>query len=80
MTDLVDVTEVSTVLSQGMEVPAELAAEFKFARQRSKLAREIRGSFFVITGSADRSSARACGGLRRPARDGRRETERASVR
>lgn len=38
-------------LSQGMEVPYELAeAGFKFARQRSKLAGEIRGSFFVIKG------------------------------
>jgi hypothetical protein len=38
-------------LSQGMEVPEELAAAgFKFARQRSKLAGEIRGSFFVIKG------------------------------
>ncbi|MDE3129681.1 MAG: phage tail protein [Acidobacteriota bacterium] len=38
-------------LAQGMEVPAELAAAgFKFARQRSKLAGEIRGSFFVIKG------------------------------
>ena len=38
-------------LSQGMEVPEELtAAGFKFARQRSKLAGEIRGSFFVIKG------------------------------
>ncbi|WP_438352534.1 phage tail protein [Microbacterium sp. CJ88] len=36
-------------LSQGMEVPAELGA-FKFARQRSKLAGEIRGSYFVIKG------------------------------
>ena len=36
-------------LSDGMEVPAELAA-FKFARQRSKLAGTIRGSFFVIKG------------------------------
>ena len=34
-------------LSQGMEVPPELSS-FKFARQRSKLAGEIRGSFFVI--------------------------------
>ena len=39
-------------LSEGMEVPEELAeAGFKFARQRSKLAGEIRGSFFVIKGS-----------------------------
>lgn len=38
-------------LSQGMDVPAELeAAGFKFARQRSKLAGEIRGSYFVIKG------------------------------
>jgi len=34
-------------LSDGMEVPAELGA-FKFARQRSKLAGTIRGSYFVI--------------------------------
>jgi hypothetical protein len=34
-------------LSEGMEVPAELA-KFKFARQKSKLAGTIRGSFFVI--------------------------------
>jgi len=37
-------------LSQGMEVPEELASTFKFARQKSKLAGEIRGSFFVIKG------------------------------
>ena len=37
-------------LSQGMEVPEELAPKFKFARQKSKLAGEIRGSFFVIKG------------------------------
>ena len=35
-------------LSDGMEVPAELATRFKFARQKSKLAGTIRGSFFVI--------------------------------
>ena len=35
-------------LSDGMEIPEELAARFKFARQRSKLAGTIRGSFFVI--------------------------------
>ena len=34
-------------LSDGMEVPAELGS-FKFARQKSKLAGTIRGSFFVI--------------------------------
>ncbi|WP_042369381.1 hypothetical protein [Streptacidiphilus neutrinimicus] len=37
-------------LSQGMDVPEELATRFKFARQKSKLAGEIRGSFFVIKG------------------------------
>ncbi|MDP9883591.1 hypothetical protein J2W21_001081 [Sinomonas atrocyanea] len=37
-------------LSQGMEVPEELAGTFKFARQKSKLAGEIRGSYFVIKG------------------------------
>ena len=36
-------------LSDGMDVPAELATRFKFARQRSKLAGTIRGSYFVIT-------------------------------
>jgi hypothetical protein len=33
-----------------MEVPGELASHFKFARQKSKLAGVIRGSFFVIKG------------------------------
>jgi len=37
-------------LSQGMDVPEELADKFKFARQKSKLAGEIRGSYFVIKG------------------------------
>ena len=38
-------------LSDGMEIPAELvSAGFKFARQRSKLAGTIRGSYFVIKG------------------------------
>ena len=38
-------------LAEGMEVPEELAAAgFKFARQKSKLAGVIRGSFFVIKG------------------------------
>src|ERR1700758_1659342 len=35
-------------LSEGMEVPAELASRFKFARQKSRLAGTIRGSYFVI--------------------------------
>ena len=37
-------------LSDGMDVPAELAEKFKFARQKSKLAGTIRGSYFVIKG------------------------------
>ncbi len=37
-------------LSEGMEVPKELEGRFKFARQKSKLAGTIRGSFFVIKG------------------------------
>jgi len=36
-------------LSDGMEVPEELST-FKFARQKSKLAGTIRGSYFVIKG------------------------------
>ena len=35
-------------LSDGMDVPAELESKFKFARQKSKLAGTIRGSYFVI--------------------------------
>ena len=38
-------------LSDGMEVPEELADRFKFARQKSKLAGTIRGSYFVVKGS-----------------------------
>jgi hypothetical protein len=36
-------------LSEGMDVPEELSG-FKFARQKSKLAGTIRGSYFVIKG------------------------------
>ncbi|MDQ1442168.1 MAG: hypothetical protein QOG97_2396 [Acidimicrobiaceae bacterium] len=36
-------------LSEGMEIPAELGS-FKFARQKSKLAGTLRGSYFVIKG------------------------------
>ena len=35
-------------LSEGMEVPSELASRFKFARQKSKLAGTIRGSYFAF--------------------------------
>lgn len=37
-------------LSEGMDVPKELEGKFNFARQKSKLAGTIRGSFFVIKG------------------------------
>jgi hypothetical protein len=37
-------------LSDGMEIPDELESRFKFARQKSKLAGTIRGSYFVIKG------------------------------
>jgi hypothetical protein len=37
-------------LSEGMDVPDELESKFKFARQKSKLAGVIRGSYFVIKG------------------------------
>ena len=36
-------------LSEGMNIPSELDS-FKFARQKSKLAGTIRGSYFVIKG------------------------------
>jgi hypothetical protein len=37
-------------LSEGIEIPKALEGKFKFARQKSKLAGTIRGSFFVIKG------------------------------
>ncbi len=43
-----DKRAVGFKLSDGMEIPEELAPSFKFARQRSKLAGTIRGSYFVI--------------------------------
>ena len=36
-------------LSEGMEIPEELSV-FKFARQKSKLAGTIRGTYFVVKG------------------------------
>jgi hypothetical protein len=39
---------VGLKLSEGMDVPEELAEGFKFARQKSKLAGIIRGSFFIL--------------------------------
>ena len=38
-------------LSDGMDVPDELATRFTFARQKSKLAGTIRGSYFVVRGA-----------------------------
>ena len=32
------------------EIPKEFEGKFKFSRQRSKLAGEIRGTFFVVKG------------------------------
>jgi hypothetical protein len=43
-----DKRAVGFKLSDGMDIPAELASRFKFARQGSKLAGTIRGSYFVI--------------------------------
>ena len=40
-------------LSDGMDIPEELSS-FKFARQKSKLAGTIRGSYFVIKGDYER--------------------------
>jgi hypothetical protein len=37
-------------LSEGMDVPQELAKQFKFATQKSKLAGTIRGSYVAIKG------------------------------
>ena len=37
-------------LCMDMPIPEELATKFKFARQKSKLAGEIRGTFFVVKG------------------------------
>ena len=37
-------------LCMDMPIPEELASKFKFARQKSTLAGEIRGTFFVIKG------------------------------
>ncbi len=42
-------------LAEGMDVPAELST-FKFARQKSKLAGTIRGSYFVIKGEYQRDA------------------------
>ncbi|MBY5033937.1 YdeI/OmpD-associated family protein [Streptococcus gallolyticus] len=39
---------VGLKLSEGMEVPTELVDQFKFARQKSKLAGTIRGSYFTL--------------------------------
>lgn len=38
-------------LCEGMMVPSQLRDKFKFAKQKSRLAGTIRGSFFVIKGA-----------------------------
>ena len=43
-----DKRAVGLKLSDGMEVPVELASRFKFARQKSRLAGTIRGSYFLL--------------------------------
>jgi hypothetical protein len=50
MYDLDDPKEraVGFKLAEGMDVPEELASKFKFARQKSKLAGTIRGSYFAF--------------------------------
>ena len=50
--DSLDTVELVMALEEEfeMEIPDELAERFKFARQKSKLAGEIRGSFFVVKG------------------------------
>lgn len=57
-------------LSEGMDAPAQLADRFKFARQKSKLAGTIRGSYFVVKASTDCWSRR---------RDGKYPRARARV-
>lgn len=37
-------------LSNGIEIPQEFEGKFKFSRQRSKLAGEIRGTYFNVKG------------------------------
>ena len=46
--DTAEKRAVGFKLSDGMDVPGELASRFKFARQKSRLAGTIRGSFFEI--------------------------------
>ena len=44
---------VGLKLSDGMDIPIELADKFKFARQKSKLAGIIRGSYFTLKGESE---------------------------
>jgi hypothetical protein len=45
-------------LSEGMDIPDELSS-FKFARQKSKLAGTIRGSYFVIKNEYEPGTAKS---------------------
>ncbi|MGR3741952.1 phage tail protein [Companilactobacillus sp. DQM5] len=47
---------VGIKLTDGMEIPEEFVDKFKFARQKSKLAGVIRGSYFVIKQEYDMPS------------------------
>lgn len=44
-------------LSEGMDVPAERASKFTFARQKSKLAGTIRGSYSILGTTTHRRAA-----------------------
>ena len=44
---------VGLKLAVGMEIPTELEGKFKFVRQKSRLAGEIRGSYFIVKGNYD---------------------------
>lgn len=46
--DGLSINVLYTLDPDGMAIPAELAEKFKFARQKSKLAGTIRGTFFKI--------------------------------
>jgi hypothetical protein len=48
-----DKRAVGFKLSEGMDVPEELASRFKFARQKSRLAGTIRGSYFAFKNNYD---------------------------
>lgn len=54
---------VGLKLSEGMEVPEALVNKFKFARQKSKLAGMIRGSYFILKGENEQLMKKWIDGL-----------------